>query len=392
MNICGIICEYNPFHRGHARQIAEIRRRLGENTAIVCAMSGDFVQRGEAAIFSKYDRAAAAVAGGADLVLELPLPWSLSSAEGFARGGVGLLAETGVVTHLAFGSESCDLPELVRTAALLQQPETDARIRTALGTGISYAAARAQAITERGGTAFSAPNDILAVEYLRALQKLDTAITPLALPRFGAAHDSDENSDYPSASRLRQKLAAGEPVVPWIPAAALAALERGEGMPAPALLETAILSRLRALPEEAFAGLPDSGEGLHHRLFKAAHAEPTTDAVIEAAATKRYARARIRRMCLCAALGLRAGDNAGLPPYLRVLAADGTGCSLLRRMSDCAAVPVVIKPAEVRCLSTEIQRVFQLCASAADIFALALPERASRTGDRDWKHTPDIVK
>ncbi len=122
MNICGIICEYNPFHNGHKYMIEAVRDALGEDCAVVCAMSGDFVQRGEAAIYGKHDRAVAAVAGGADLVLELPLPWCMAPAETFARGGVGLLAATGVVTLLVFGSEYGSLPGLEEPARALRSP------------------------------------------------------------------------------------------------------------------------------------------------------------------------------------------------------------------------------------------------------------------------------
>ena len=119
MKTAGIICEYNPFHRGHAWQIAELRRRLGEDTAVVCAMSGDFVQRGDFAIMRAQARAEAAVYGGADLVIELPLPWAISSAEGFARGGVMTLAATGLVDTLVFGSECGDTARLLHTAEAL---------------------------------------------------------------------------------------------------------------------------------------------------------------------------------------------------------------------------------------------------------------------------------
>ena len=395
MNICGIVCEYNPFHNGHAYQISEIRRRLGEDTGIICAMSGDFVQRGEAAVFDKHSRARAAVMGGADLVLELPLPWCISSAEGFARGGVGLLGAAGIVTHLAFGSESGETDALEGIAELLLQPETDMRIREELGSGIPYAAARQKAMEDMMGRSLpqlESPNDILAVEYLKAIRTQGLTLKPLVIPRVGAAHDSDAETEYPSASLLRRKLRNGEDIFAALPAAVGSALLSGRGAVELERIETALLSRLRFLPEESFAALPDAGEGLYHRIFRAARTEPTLEAVLDAAAAKRYPRARLRRICLCAALGVAAGDSAGIPPYLRVLAANERGIAMLREMEAVCTLPVVTKPGKVRELNTECRDLFELCAAASDFYCLGFADPTARTGDRDWKTSPVIVK
>lgn len=193
MAVAGVIAEYNPFHRGHAWQIAEIRRRLGDGTAVVACMSGNFVQRGEFAVLGKRGRAEAALLGGADLVLELPTPWSAAGAERFAQGGVSLLAAAGVVTHLAFGSESGDLRPLRAAADCLDGEAYRAGLRRLLGGGMTFAAARQEAVrglTDReAADCLSRPNDILAVEYLRSLKALGGGIQPLALPRVGAGHD-----------------------------------------------------------------------------------------------------------------------------------------------------------------------------------------------------------
>ena len=395
MNICGIVCEFNPFHTGHRFLIDECRRVFGADTGIVCAMSGDVVQRGEAAAFTKHDRAAAAVAGGADLVLELPLPWSMAPAETFARGGVGLLAAAGCVTHLCFGSESGDPAALEEAAELLLRPELDELLRRELETGIPYAAARQRALEALSGKpapALSRPNDILAVEYLKALRQQGAALTPFAVPRRGAAHDAAEAGETVSSSLLRQKLRAGEPAAPWIPAAALAALEAGDGPVNAEAVELAILSRLRCAADEAFACAPDVSEGLDRRVFRAARTEPTLASVAEAASTKRYPKARVRRIALSAALGLRAEDSAGLPPYLRPLAANERGLAMLREMERGAALPVVTKPARVHALGGRAERSFALGAAAADLCTLGLAEPEARRGDRDWRSAPRIVR
>ena len=173
MKTAGIICEYNPFHAGHAWQIAEIRRTLGEDTAVVCAMSGNFVQRGDFAILRKHVRAEAAVRGGADLVLELPTPWATASAECFARGGVEVLSGTGVVDTLCFGSECAKIEKLLRLAQFLTSDDFANALRTELDKGISFAAARELAAEKMQGDdaeILRGPNDILGVEYCKALQ------------------------------------------------------------------------------------------------------------------------------------------------------------------------------------------------------------------------------
>ena len=395
MNICGIVCEYNPFHNGHRFLIDECRRVLGAGTAVVCVMSGDFVQRGEAAVFPKHDRARAAVAGGADLVLELPLPWCLSPAETFARGAVGLLGAAGIVTHLCFGSECGDLSMLEETAEKLFDPELDALIRAAMADGTPYAAARqaaAETLLGKPSPVLTRPNDILAVEYFKALRTQRLSLTPLTVARRGAGHDSGKADELPSASFLREKLRAGEDVRPWLPAAAWKALEQGDGIVDSGAMETALLSRLRMLPEEAFAAAPDVSEGLERRVFRAERTEPTLEAVVAVASSKRYPLARVRRICLAAALGVRAGDSDGVPPYLRVLATNGRGTALLREMEEKAALPLLTKPAHVHALGAAAERCFTLGAGAADLCALGMGGAEGRRGDRDWRSAPAMVR
>ena len=165
MAVAGIIAEYNPFHRGHAWQIQEVRRRLGADTAVVACMSGNFVQRGDFAILAKHPRAEAALAGGVDLVLELPTPWSAATAERFAQGGAAVLAAAGVVTHLVFGCETGSLPPLAAAAECLDSPAFREALGRYTGRGMTFAAARQAAARGLiGGAAdcLSTPNNILA--------------------------------------------------------------------------------------------------------------------------------------------------------------------------------------------------------------------------------------
>lgn len=399
MNICGIVCEYNPFHKGHLYQLEESRRRLGENTIMVGVMSGDYVQRGEAALFSKFVRAEAACRCGMDLVVELPLPWALSSAEGFAAGAVAILSALGC-THLSFGSESGELESLEKLAETLLNPEIIQAIkqRMTVASNLSFAAARQQVLEEKlGETAklIEKPNNILAVEYLKAIYRTQAAMMPLTVKRSGSGHDEAGEGAVRSASELRQLLRLGEDVSAYIPAAAMTVfqreLEQGRAMLNQRDMEMAVLSRLRMLEEKAFLALPDGGDGVGQRLYRAAKEEPSLDLVLAAAKTKRVALSRLRRMCMAAALGIDAAMTKGEPPYARVLAADEKGRAFLRQTAGKTTIPVVTKPASVRQLGARAEAMFAAGASAHDLYTLTFLSIADRKGGSDWRTGPKIV-
>ena len=397
MKIAGLVAEYNPFHNGHLAHIEATKAALGPDTGIICCMSGDFVQRGEAAQWSKTARAECAVRCGADVVFELPVQWSLSSAEGFARGAVGLLDSLGVVDYLSFGSESPTAAPLERAAEALLDPAVDAAIRAELPSGDSYAVIR-QRVLERfmgeGARVIETPNNILAVEYIKAIYERGSRMEPLAMERRGAQHDKPASGRIRSASELRSMTAAGKPIAPYMPREAHAVLERereqGRGPVLMGALETAVLSRLRMLGKADFAAIPDAAEGLENRLA-AAMEEPTLDGVLAAAKSKRYALARLRRMCMCAALGIRAGMNELSPPYARLLAVGPNGRELLRMIEGRARVPVITKSAMGRKLPREARECFELNARARDLFVLGCPAAGERRGGGDWRLTPAIV-
>jgi len=394
MKIIGIIAEYNPFHNGHRLHIEESKKAVSRDTAVVCVMSGDFVQRGEAAVFSKYARAEAAVKCGADLVIELPLPWALSSAEGFAMGAAGLLGELNCVDYLSFGSECGDIGILNSLATALIDPALDAEIREELKSGISYAAARQAALSKSIGSLadhLGSPNNILAVEYLKAIYALRLRMEPLTVKRTGAGHDEEGGS----ASDIRSMLAMERPIKNYVPRDAYALYKRekeqGRGPVLMVDLESAVLSRLRMMNETDFAGIPDDSEGLGNRLFAAAREESSLDGILSAAKSKRYALSRLRRMCLCAALGIKKGEAEGLPPYARVLAANEMGKSVLKTINDKASVPVITKPASVKELSEECRSLFELCSSAHDLYVLGYKAVEERRGSADWRTSPKMM-
>lgn len=392
MKAVGIVAEYNPFHSGHQYQIRKIREMCGADMPIVAVMSGDFVQRGEAAAYDKFTRAAAAVRGGVSLVIELPLPWSLSSAEGFARGGVGLLGATGVVGALSFGSESGDLAALEKTAAALDTPEFTDALKASLTGGTPFAAARAkaaQALLGNAAAVLDTPNDLLAVEYLRAAAKLGYTFKYIPIRREGSVHDGAG-----SASELRARLREGESLSGRIPDEAWDVFRRadeaGRGYVSPESLRTALLSRLREKTPEDFAAVPDAAEGLHFRLYEAARRGASAEEIADLAKSKRYAHARLRRMVMCAVLGICAGDAGGVPPYLRVLAFDAQGAALLREMKMCASLPVIVKSARVRDENEAVRRVFDLGSRAYDLYVLGWENRAAQAADGDYRATPHV--
>ena len=351
-------------------------------------LSGDFVQRGEAACFSKFARAEAAVRCGVSLVLELPLPWCLSSAEGFARGMMGLLQATGIVDIISFGSESGDLGSLKKCADATESPEYPPILREHLNRGISFAAARERAIVNIIGKETAAclrtPNDLLAVEYIRAAGK---GAVFFPVERGASVHDGPGG-----ASRLRERMAAGGEWLADVPAPArevfVRETEAFRGPVTEETLRTALISRLRERTVGDFERVPDAAEGLEHKLYRAARELDSLSEIAGAAKSKRYALSRLKRMTMCAALGLEKGMADGIPPYLRVLGMDSKGEALLRRMRKSASLPVITKSAGVLKEDERARTVFELTSRAHDLYVLGFADSAGRRGSADYRYTP----
>ena len=329
MQTVGVICEYNPFHLGHARQLELLRQKLGPETAIVCLMSGNYVQRGEPAIFDKCVRARAAAEAGADLVLELPVTAVLRSAEGFAAEGVRILSALGC-GFLGFGCESGDGDASLRAAEASCMPEFEQALRTNMQTGLSYAAARQRALEALGqdGRLLMKPNDILAFEYCRAILAQNSPMRPLAVLRPGDYHADTPDAENPSATAVRRLILSGGdwrryvPAVCTYEAAVPHALFQGE---------RAMLARLRGMTQTDWARAAHGSEGLWSKVWKAVQTQPDYERILEAAKSKRYPRTRLQRLLLCAYLGIDAGQLAEVPPYVRALAFDERGQTLLRQ-------------------------------------------------------------
>lgn len=338
MKTVGIICEYNPLHLGHQKQLNTIRALRGADCGIVCLMSGNFVQRGAPAIIDRSLRAKAAVLSGADLVLELPVTAALSSAEGFAAGGVKILG--GFCDELCFGAENADAAQLLNIANALLSDAFSPALRAQLDTGKSFPAARAAALEDLGleGDLLSTPNNILAVEYCKAILSQGCAMNPLPIHRAGSYHEKEADPENPSATAVRQLMLNSHDWKSCIPATA-----RGifDGAPLHTLStgERAILARLRTMTDAEFEALPYGSEGLWRKLMHASRSCATLEEVAAATKSKRYTRTRIDRMILCAFLGLTATDLATPPPHTRVLAFNDKGREILKTARNSGTFP-----------------------------------------------------
>ena len=361
MTTVGVIAEYNPFHNGHLLQLREIRRRFPD-AGIIVAMSGSFTQRGTVAILDKWSRAEAAVRHGASLVLELPVVFATRSAQYFASGGIRLFDRLGVVNLLAFGSECDNLAKLQSIRKKIEAAENDG-FKNRLRDGGSYAAALTK--TAAPDDLVRQPNVILALEYLRALSHIGSPVVPLPLPRFNAGHHEqhlpavDTETAVASASAIRAALSAflagadkslddALRVVPDVTKEMLLQA-KAHGFNDSSLLFRPVLSRILADETNVLRSIVGISEGLEHRLRRAAFSARSYDELIEAVRSKRYPRARIRRLLLHLLLGLSADDaesfNEQGPLYARVLAFNDEGRRLLRNIKKRAEIPVVARTA-----------------------------------------------
>ncbi|MDR2591067.1 MAG: nucleotidyltransferase family protein [Oscillospiraceae bacterium] len=392
MKSVGIICEYNPFHLGHAGHIEKTKQLLGEDIVVVCVMSGNYVQRGDFAIFNKHIRAKAAVLCGADVVIELPTPYVLSAAPIFANAGVFLLDKLGVCDYLSFGSEVGDINLLKDTASVISSCKAQDYIKEWLDKGFSYAVALQKATTALMGKeadVLKSPNNTLGVEYIKALNEHNSKIQPITVLRTGGDHDS--NTGY-SASAVRALLLRGEIPSDLMPKSAIYVFKEeikiGHGPISTEKAEQIMMSRLRNV--EDFSIVPGASDGLDKRLSRYASSEPTFAAIINAVKTKRFIMSRIRRTLFCAALGITV-DDVNIPPsYIRVLAINKKGINLLNKAKKNTELPIMVKPASTKKMCDHSKRLFDIEVGATDFYSL-LYEENERTGGSEWKQSPFVI-
>lgn len=386
MRVCGVICEYDPFHNGHALHLQRIRA-LTACDWVVCVMSGCFTQRGHAALVSKWARAEMALRCGADVVFELPTLFALRDAERFARGGVALLDALGVVTHLGFGSESGDI-DVLHTSAKVEGNLT--AIREGLAQGMSLARARGEALSQDA----QAPNDTLGVEYLRALQAISSAIEPVTMRREGGGYHDAAMGNLASATAIRAAIRRGEDVYDAMPPAAYALLRRmldASAYQQADGLDLLLLATLRSISPEKLAQIADVGEGLENRLLRAAQEATSRQSLLELTKCKRYTWARLSRILTQALLGItkRMVTEQPAPTYARLLGFREDARPLLGEIKKSATVPIITRAAKHR---TATNPSLTLDIHAGDIWALGLANTALRIGHTDLTHPVVIIE
>ena len=382
MKIAGIIAEYDPFHNGHAAHISNTRSESGGNaTHIVAVISGSFTQRGEPALLSKFKRAEMALACGADLVLELPLPWAMAPAEHFAAGGVAVLNALGCVDMLSFGSECGDVIALKQLADLSRDPLYQSAIKAELENGIPYAAAGQAAATKIVGEPIAAhlasPNNTLGIEYLRAMTAQGANWEVFTLQRQGALHNEIVPKDaFASATLLRKMVREDNRCLldAYMPEASASILQGayadGEATTQTIRLENALMAHLRRLSLEEYSRLPWLSEGLENRIYRESRTATDYDALLDAVKTRRYPMARLRRVLWASLMSLTNTDTTGLPPYIRVLGMNERGREILATASP--TLPLVTRTAQVADLDERAKRTFALECAATDLHALAM--------------------
>ncbi len=351
MRAVGLVVEYNPFHNGHLHHLRE-SLRLAEADVAVAVMSGHFLQRGEPALLDKWHRTRMALENGVDLVLELPFAFACNSAPHFADGAVRSLAGLGGVDALCFGSEAGDLSSLQNIADLLEfhKDEIESGTRQGLKQGKSYPEARQEVLAKHSPDAetfLSQPNNILGLEYLRALRQFETEITPLTARRIGAGfHDTETVRGIASATGIRQRLARGEAVDSLVPAPTAKVLEEAlaKETVTPSRYETAILMAIQA-DREQIAKAYQVGEGMENRLAEIGRSVTRLTDAVDGLKSRQLTQTRVQRMLLYQLLGVGAEEMPCLleqgPLYLRLLGARQKGQAFLAQNRKKRALPLL---------------------------------------------------
>ncbi len=386
MKVAGVIAEYNPFHNGHLHHL-EKTREIAD--AVVCVISGAFLQRGEPAVIDKWARAEAAVKCGADLVLELPFPFSASPAEIFAFGGVDLLNKIGIINFLSFGSESGDIKKIIETANILIENgnSISKKIKDSAGSGKSYAMAVAEAVGEiSSDNTLDNPNNLLGVKYVSALKKLNSDIVPFTVKREGNFNSTSLEGEFVSAAAIRNEMENSDKIKKHMPEDSYEILCReiknGKVYDISGVdtLLCGILRRGEDLSKYAYVA-----EGIENRFKYAGEKYTTYNDIIDYVKTKRYTRTRLARIAAAFLTGLSkqtllSNMQCGLQ-YARVLGIGEKGGQLLKNMKDKSMVPIISRGAEYLQYNETLKNQFELEMRAGNIASLCAKTVVSANSD-----------
>lgn len=377
MNVTGLVAEFNPFHNGHAYIINKIKE---QSDAVVVIMSGNFVQRGDVAITDKHTRTKTALKNGADLVIELPVIYALNTAQRFAYGAIKTLDSTGVVTSLAFGSECGDIKKLYSAAkaAAFEAPEISGKIKKLISSGMNYPSARAKAYTEFADI-WDKPNNILAVEYLRAIIDIKSNIKPFTIQRTNDFHSINTDGNIISATAIRTLIKENKDTAAYMPKTDfdIYSVEK---------LDNVLNYILRNADANDIATINDVTEGLENRIISASAQNLGFYSIAEAVKSKRYTMSRIRRILLGIILNLDKDLCASEPSYIRVLGMNNTGMELLKCMKAKATLPVIVKTADFNA-----DKIFKAEIRATETASLCKINGIA-AAHRDYCISPVIVK
>jgi predicted nucleotidyltransferase len=418
MKVAGIIAEYNPFHNGHLYHI-EQTKALCSADFVVCVMSGNFIQRGEPAIVDKWARAEMALLSGADLVVEIPVAYAMSSAEYFAQGAVKILDSMNIIDFLCFGSESgsIDLLDIVADVLHTEPEEYKLNLKEALSRGLSFPAAREAGLRKymngKPGSTYNIENlmnnsnNILGIEYLKALKKLKSTIKPVTVKRMNNFYNSEVLEGAISSATSIRMLISKNPgktsyellkkVLPQQSLDILAReLEKGKGPVYSSDFETTILSILRRMTLNELRELPYITEGLENRIKAVADNSGTLSELVEGISTRRYTRTRIQRCIFSSLTGLKNSEFEnfniyGGPQYIRILGFNNKGRQLISKINKTASLPVIVKTADFKnSCNPLLTRMLELEAAATDQYVLAFKNPVLRKSGREF--TSNIVR
>lgn len=375
MKIAGIICEYNPFHKGHSYQIENLKKK--GYTHIVCVISPNFVQRGDIAIFEKRTRTALAILGGADLVIELPTPYAVSSAGQFSFGGVYLLNALGCVNSISFGAENDNKELFLKTAKLLEEASNSQIVKENLKKGLSYQNAVSEYLKEKGEINsfkfLKGSNNLLGVDYIKQLARLNSKMDIEIIKRQGETHDNPNlETSFPSASALRKLILEKgiDKTIKFLPNEAQNIIK--DEVPSNIKnLEQAIMYRLKTLTPTQLTKYSDVNEGLEYRFKKALKECSTVEEVIDFVKSKRYTHSRIRRIVINALLDIPLELSKTTPPYIRILGFNEKGREVIKIAKETATLPISYKLKELSMISEKAKIFAETEAMATDIFYLS---------------------
>ena len=375
MKICACIAEYNPFHLGHLKHLDYIKTELGAEKLIVI-MSGNFTQRGEPAILSKFKRARQAIIAGADAVIELPTVFATANAETFAKGAVNILSDLGIETGLCFGVESGTKEDYISLATALnnESKEFKRALKEHLEKGVSLAKAKFLAVKETGyefdENLLSSPNNILGVEYTKAILDKNASIEIFPMLRTGNHNDTTFKKGITSASSIRGVLKTGK--IKKLKSA-LPPFVYKELKEYPFAFEKLIMAKVLLTPAEDIAKVPDCTEGLENRIKALSKDNRTLTELIEKVSTKRYTMARVRRILISNLLGITEDltkEALKSPLYAKVLAINNNSKDVISVLAENSKIPIITRKSDANALKRTAQKCYEIDTIASDVYNL----------------------